>query len=622
MAMFLKVLQMKSLKKIRLSKASYYSGMFCKYKSNMKKTWQLINEVVRPGGGNTADSCKIVSNGVELSTAEACNNFNDFFVDIGPNIADTLRPSAETFHSLLPGNYLESFFFNDISSNEVKNIIMGLNDKRCPTECLPIKILKYISDIVSPILSKIINKSVSDGIFPDSLKIARVVPIFKDGDVSSVGNYRPISVLPILSKIFEKAMYLRLYRYLSRKSILSDEQYGFRDGRCTVNAVLDLCRYLYKELDAGRYVLTTFLDFRKAFDCVQHDILLSKLWHYGIRGNCHEWLKSYLSNRKQFVSISGTTSNMRNIRCGVPQGSILGPLLFLTFINDITKCSTVFKFSLYADDCTLSYAFHKDHVNIVSSEVNAALKLVINWINCNKLCVNVNKTGYMVFSYRGNIEVGDVFVDNVKLNRLTSVKFLGINVDSHLTFKDHVNFISTKISKGIGLLYKLNKTLPLSALKSVYFALVHSHLVYGIEVYYNTANAYRKKLFLAQKKAIRAINSLGYVDHTNDSFFHNRILKLNDIHQLHTCIYMFKALYFGFDDCMLYSVKSHSDTHQYATRNNSNLLIPFFTRSKSQNSIDYVAVQYWNSLNTHLKQRSSVNRFKYKLREFLLNNYE
>lgn len=269
------------------------------------------------------------------------------------------------------------------------------------------------------------------GIFPDSLKAARVVPIPKGGDAGDVGNYRPISVLPIFSKIFEKAMYLQLYSYLSSKSILSDNQFGFREGRSTVNAVSDLLRYVYGELDSDKYVISVMIDFRKTFDCFNHDILLAKL-HYGVRGICHDWFRSYLSNRTQYVSVNGVISETKSVTCGVPQGSILGPLLFLIFINDITLCTPKFKFTLYADDCTLSHSFNRGDASIVSGYIDDGLNDVLKWVTCNKLQINVSKTEYLFFSYMGDVDLGDIRMSDVTLNKLNYIKFLGINIDSHL----------------------------------------------------------------------------------------------------------------------------------------------------------------------------------------------
>ena len=200
---------------------------------------------------------------------------------------------------------------------------MSLKNKSCGIHGLPIKILKCTHDIFSPVLSRIINNSFSLGIFPDVLKVAKVTPIKKPGNSTSISNYRPISILPVISKVFEKIIHKQLYRYLENNSILFKYQFGFRTKKSTTHAILNFMQYLYNSLDKNNIVISLFLDFKKAFDCVNHKILLSKLEFYGVRGVALSWFSSYLSNRKQCTIIGNTESNLLSIGDGVPQGSIL-----------------------------------------------------------------------------------------------------------------------------------------------------------------------------------------------------------------------------------------------------------------------------------------------------------
>ena len=223
-------------------------------------------------------------------------------------------------------------------------------------------------------MSDIIKQSFETSHFPASLKIARITPIFKEGDKNNVNDYRPISVLPIFSKIFEKAAYQQLYQYLELNSFLNNNQFGFRSKKSTTHAIINFLQYLYENLDSGKLIFSIFLDFRKAFDSVNHDILLSKLQIYGIRGQALDWFRSYLNNRQQYVHVNKCESSLETIKCGVPQGSILGPLLFLIFINDITKSSNIFKYILYADDSTLSTCITEneleEHTELINHELN------------------------------------------------------------------------------------------------------------------------------------------------------------------------------------------------------------------------------------------------------------
>lgn len=280
-----------------------------------------------------------------------------------------------------------------------------MKSKSTHIDTYSIKILKYLVDIISPILCNIINLSFETGYFPTFCKIARVVPLFKSGDKNNVQNYRPISILPIFSKIIEKVVHHQLYGYMQRNNLLTNNQYGFRKKLSTSDAITDMTQYVYDSLDRGDTIISFFLDFSKAFDTVNHNILLQKLQVYGIRGVVHNWFSSYLSNRMQSVSVNGVISSQRPIEYGVPQGSTLGPLLFLIFINDFPNCSDFFKFTLFADDSTLTCRF--DHNNLISmkNEIENNLLPVSKWLLSNRIKVNVQKSNFIIFSYRKNLNL-------------------------------------------------------------------------------------------------------------------------------------------------------------------------------------------------------------------------
>ena len=228
--------------------------------------------------------------------------------------------------------------------------------------------MKNSIDLISKPLCEILNLSIENGIIPDQLKIARIVPIFKSGDNSLFSNYRPILVLPVFSKILEKAVYNRLMNYININGILFRNQFGFRKNHSTSHALINLYDQISTGLDANKHTVGIFLDLSKAFDTVDHEILINKLEHYAIRGLALDWFKNYLSQRLQYVEFNGTTSMFKEVTCGVPQGSILGPLLFLVYINDICKTTDYGEFILFADDTNLFYSH--ENISTLTSVIN------------------------------------------------------------------------------------------------------------------------------------------------------------------------------------------------------------------------------------------------------------
>ena len=412
----------------------------------MFKVWVgfAVNKVLSRTGNRSRLEIKsiIKDNRIYKDGFEICELFNDFFTSVSSRIHDSIPPpiSEDEFSYYLQDIQVTTQFeFSPIQIEEIENTILSLKENKSHISTYPNKSLKIISNLVSPLLSIILNKSLTTGCFPKSLKTARVVPIFKAGDRSNLNNYRPISILPIFSKIFERIVHKQLQSYLDHFKFLVSSQFGFRPHLSTSHAVSNTLQYIYNNLDNGSVVVSIFLDFAKAFDCVDHVLLLKKLNKYGIRGIALEWFRSYLTDRKQFLSLNGQNSSLCSIKSGVPQGSILGPLLFLIFINDFPKCSDFFKFTLFADDSTLTCSFNNMTVESITNSINQNLETVNHWLNVNKLKVNTHKSFHIVFSYRKNILLSPIPLGSEITAQTEKTKFLGITLNMNLSFKDHIN---------------------------------------------------------------------------------------------------------------------------------------------------------------------------------------
>ena len=389
--------------------------------------------------------------------------------------------------------------------------------------------MKNVAHIVSRPLADIFNLSLSTGSVPEQLKIAKVIPIYKKENAEIFSNYRPVSVLPCFSKILERLVFNRCMDYIDKKNLLNEKQFGFRPNHSTYMAIIEVVDKIANAVERNETTVGIFLDLSKAFDTINHDILLYKLEHYGFGGVALDWFKSYLSNRKQFVRYQMHDSNHKIINCGVPQGSILGPLLFILYINDIVNTTSLLELILFADDTTLLFS----HQDIASQNdiINNERQEICNWFQANKLSVNASKTNYMVLgthhSTRKFIDINrdidiltdsesfgsrdvekvklNVKLDGVSLNRVSSTKFLGVIIDENLTWKNHIDAISKTISRNIGMLTKLKHFVPENILYSLYCTLILPYINYGVLIWGNTCKTYLEKIFKLQKWAIRTI---------------------------------------------------------------------------------------------------------------------
>ena len=337
------------------SKINYYHEIFEKYK-NIKAIWKTISEIICKSSNKRKTLDKII---VDSSTItdhqEMCNRFNAFFVGIGPKLANNINTeNKDVFSAYITKRILTPFTFTLINQEEVKRSISYLKAKTsCGIDGISVKFLKFLSPALTKPLVIIINQSLVTGIFPTKLKIAKVLPLYKKEDPTLRDNYRPVSLLPSISKVFEKIDFNQLYEHFQENELFYPSQYGFREGHSAEMAALELINRILQDIDTKHISLAIFMDLSKAIDTFDHTILLNKLSYYGIGGNELNWFSSYLSDCQQYVEINGVSSTLLSLKTGVPQGSISGPLLFLIYMNDIPQASSHFKFILYADDTTL-----------------------------------------------------------------------------------------------------------------------------------------------------------------------------------------------------------------------------------------------------------------------------
>ena len=553
---------------LRRSKKLHYITYFEEHKSNIKKTWDGIRKIVNINKKrNVTPSQIIYKNEVKTTNLNMAESLNDFYVNVGNMIENKIPRCDKKFSTYLIDANPSNIFLKPVDSDEIINLVKQISiSKSCGPNSIPTNILRNNIHILSAPLEIIINNSFAEGVFPNFLKIADVCPIYKKGDLSKCENYRPISLLSNLSKIFERAMHTRIYDFLDKSEVFYELQFGFRKKYSTNHALLNIMEEIRSKLDNKTFSCGVFIDLEKAFDTVNHNILLHKLRHYGIRGVANAWFSSYLSDRKQKVSLNGISSNLLNIGCGVPQGSILGPLLFLIYINDMNRAVKNSIVHHFADDTNLLYS-HKDP-KALQKNMNEDLKLIFTWLCANRLSLNVSKTEFIIFkppkiALKNRITLklnGKILYESSK------IKYLGLILDDRLTWKHHICELSKKLSRSIGILYRLKKDCPESVLKSIYFSLIHSYLSYGILVWGKAAAIYTNRLRLLQKKAIRIITNSDYMAHTKPLFKQLNILSFDDMIEHKTASLMWDYDHNLLPICFSNYFKPVSLTHSYRTR--------------------------------------------------------
>ena len=604
-------------KLIKISKNRYFASVFSDLKTDIKKTWRLLNNVIGLKSKRT-ENIDVEVNGVKVESSEVPNKFNQYFTTIGKKIKDDISTNNVNFLEFLPPSINDSIFINSTSPPEIEKVIKSLNCNKVGTKLPKGRVYKIVSEFISIPISKIFNTIISTSEYPKALKISCVSPIYKKDDPLEIKNYRPISCLPILNVIIEKLLHLRFNGFFEKREILFKNQFGFRRNHSTSDAVLKLVDRIYDAYDKSQYFGSIMLDLSKAFDTVDHNILLSKLYNYGIRGVSHKLIKSYLSERKQYVFCNDTVSETLPVSVGVPQGSVLGPLLFLVYVNDmstvLTEGASVIQ---YADDTTLYCS--KSNVNETCRILSTNLSRIKIWLDSNYLSLNISKTHFTIFTNKSINQDISIELESHKINYLPNPTFLGITLDQKLTFDEHIKNVKNKVSKSIGILWKVNH-LPTDILKTLYYTLIYPYLLYCLLAWGSALKTRLHFLFLKQKKAVRIISKSNYLDPSGPIFKELKILKLEDLFDLYCAVFMYKIMNENYNSYFYDRIQSFQLELPYNTRNNQ-LRMPFFTLTRCKQNFTYQGISVWNKIPDDIKTNKTSRSFKKHLKNHILDFY-
>ena len=529
---------------MKRSKQAYFDKYFEANWNNIKNTWKGIKSLItlKSVTSNVPTVLSLDNGDTITNPYDIANTFNNYFASIAETTKKNIKYSHKHFSDYLANENGNSIFLQPTDKEEITNIISSLNSNKASGQSsTPYRILLLLKNEISKQLADLFNLSFMTGVFSSVLKTAKVVPVFKKDSKLDYSNYRPISLLSNVEKILEKLMYKRLYTFLNSNNIIYNLQFGFRQQYSTSHALVNITENIRKALDGGNIGCGIFVDLQKAFDTVDHQILLTKLNHYGIRGVSNDWFKSYLSNRNQYVSINGFDSGLAAINYGVPQGSVLGPLLFLLYINDLNHTIKFCKIHHFADDTNLLCM--SNSIKKLNKLVNADLKHLVHWLNANKISLNVKKTEMVIFKSKQKKFEGDLKIKlcGKRLYPSESVKYLGVKIDTNLNWEHHVNDLSIKLNRANALLFKMRKYVSLKILRSIYFAIFDSYLLYCCLVWAQNSSTIQQIVIL-QKKAFRIINFQPRNSHTSPLFKQSSILKFQDKICLENILFVSKSL--------------------------------------------------------------------------------
>lgn len=592
---------------VRQSKKLHFDRIIQNSENKCKTVWKIINNSINNNNNINKNQEIIVNNNLLRDKTEIANTFNSYFVNL-PRTITSVNQNNKRSKGNTPVTK-HSISLNNVTISEIVDAINNLkNSYSTGHDNISTTIIKKCAQWLAMPLCHILNSCFALGTYPNFLKISKVICLFKKNDPRDITNYRPISLLSVFSKIFERIIFNVIVDFLETRNIFSPSQHGFRKDHSTSTALLSFLDYVYRNLDLGHKVVAIYVDLSKAFDCVDHDILLSKLECYGLRGQCNDLLKSYLTNRKQFVDYLGAKSTNLDISLGIPQGSILGPLLFLLYINDINQHITTFHCA-FADDITI--ATSDKSIALAIDNLSSNLLSISQYFTNNHLIINREKTFFMQFHPINSNYIASplIMFENKTIQQVKEFKLLGIYIDLSLDWKSHINYICNKCASSCFAIKRLSQIASRDTVKTFYFANFESRIRYGVIFwgYSNLAN----RVFILQKRAIRYIFGLSYSASCRETFMNKKILTL-------PCLYILE---------ILIMVKKNPDKftfqnfhHDYATRHGLNLQYPAHRLELFKSNPYYMGSTLYNKLNENIKNINNVKNFISATRSYLVNH--
>jgi hypothetical protein len=605
---------------IKILRDCYYDSLFNSGKKSSKKTWNAIYKLL-DRKKNEEPKQILINGSLNNDSLAIANSFNEHFVNIPSIIHNSLADSNSNYRQLIPVKNKTMFIFPS-TPNEVYFIISKLKNNSNITD-IPVKVLKLhikFAECISCLFNFIIDKEQ----YPESLKTSTVSPLFKSGSHFDQNNYRAISKLPILDKIFQKLLCNRLNSFLTENQILNGGQFGFRKGKSTFSAIEELLSVVFDSINDNEYCIITFADIKKAFDTVIIDLLLHKMNRYGIRGKANNVFSSILINRKQRVVVGGKYSSQLSVYHGVPQGSCLAPILYNLYINDIFFIINRCFCFLYADDTAL-VCKNKNLLN-ASECMNNVLGILQDWLLYNKLALNLNKTKYIIISLKPVIYRQLININNFYIEEVQHFKYLGIFINSRLNYNEQMEYINSRLSMFKDISCRLSLSFNFSASVTFYYSHIYSLIIYGIHIWgARLISSDRYKNVINKHKAI--LRNLFYKFSTPFCCIRCLQKKFNlldicDIYKIHLATLVYRSFICEVGSVHLRNlINACIRDNVHETRSRDDFKLPYCRVDALKNNYTIMALKIWNTIPKVIRMSNSLKKFKTDYSLFLINNY-
>ena len=608
-------------------KRRYFRNKLEDRKGDLRKTWEVLGEVLKGRAGKPGGvPCRYFEKDGQGITDgnKIAKGFCDFYCKVGPELAKKIgRERNSSFTDFMGNRVTDTLFLRPTTPKEIEELCKSIEaSKGMGWDGISPRVIKAVAKEISDPLSRLFNSCMREGYFPTDFKVARVVPVFKSEDQTQFSNYRPVSVLPALAIIFEKVLKSRLVNFLDQQEVIIPGQYGFRAGHSTAMAILDMVERVRAAWADKDCAIGVFIDLKKAFDTVDHDILLQKMEHYGIRGQALKLLASYLKERTQYVCYGGYESERGKVECGVPQGSVLGPLFFLIYVNDMVRASSEVELVLFADDTNI-FARGKAHGELID-KVNRGLHELSKWFRCNRLTLNLKKTEYIFFgaSASKGVTLKEVKIGDEVIRRVNGARFLGVWVDEKLRWTEHIENVRAKIGRLVGVLGRARASLGGSTLRMLYNGLVLPHLHYCLMVWGDFQEDRNKtlgdSLVRYQKRIVGMIDGKIGSYHADPVFGKLGILKLEDLYKQQLRNHAWKFTRGILPRNQLAMFQSLEQVHRYGTRSSKQ---GHLYSSQDHRSIKYRLPKVWEDTGVDIRDAGSLAGMKNRSKKESLGRY-